>query len=89
MLSRTQDNPVELGKRKLPFRRLDHFPGDTTEDGIDMSVGELLPDCIHILCRGHGGVLEFSSERKERSAIDYELLPVVCWTQMRVCSVRQ
>lgn len=49
MLARREDDPVDNRKVEGIFFGLDHFPGNTPEQGVHIRVFHLLPNWLHVL----------------------------------------
>lgn len=78
-----KNNLVENRKVEGVLLGLDHFPGDTAEQGVHICVYHLLPNRLHVLDRGQGRVLKFAGTDEKWTSFDDELLGVLIFGEVR------
>jgi hypothetical protein len=74
---------VQLFKVELALCGLNHFPRNTSQYRIDVSINHFGPHCIHVLAAGHGRVLQLGRQHKVGLAIDNKLLAILCVNEVR------
>jgi len=67
------EDAIDERKIILALRGLDPVPADANEDGVEIGLGELGPDLIHVFEAGGGGIVGFAGEDEEGFAIDDQL----------------
>lgn len=88
VLARRENDVVNNRKVERIFLGLDHFPGNTAEQGVEICVFHLLPNWFHVFDRCQGRVLELSSSHEEGASFDDELLGVLILRQVRDVGVQ-
>lgn len=83
VLARGKNDLIEDRKVEGIFLGLDHFPGDTTEQGVHIGLFHFLPNWLHVLDRCQGRVLELPGSHEKGVSFDNELLGVLIFGQVR------
>ena len=74
---------VHGGEIEAAFLRLDQFPGNDRQDGIEISLRQAGPDRLHVFAARGTGIVQFTAEDQERFAIHDQLARSVAGFQVR------
>ena len=67
------DGVVHGGEIEPAFLRLDLFPDDGGQDGVEVALGEGGPDRLHVGAACGAGIVQFAGGHQERFAVHHQL----------------